>query len=88
MIFDLQKERGATIMYYAIKENNFDLLKSLLETKQNVLAEYMSDELDVNILFILSFLLKLSLKIYILLKIDRLSSIFYCIRVEIRRKLS
>ena len=41
-------------MYYAIKENNFDLLRSLLETRQNVLTEYMSDELDVNIRFSLN----------------------------------
>jgi hypothetical protein len=34
-------------MYYAIKQNNHDLIKILHEHYKSVVGEYLTDELDV-----------------------------------------
>ena len=37
-------------MYYAIKQNNFDLLKVLIQHYQFILNEYLLDEVDVKLI--------------------------------------
>ena len=34
-------------MYYALQEKNYDVIKSIYEVKNNILTEFVSDELDV-----------------------------------------
>ena len=43
-----KKENGATIMYYAIKENDFDMLQALIKHQPNILNEFMTDAQDVS----------------------------------------
>ncbi|RNA35635.1 serine threonine- phosphatase 6 regulatory ankyrin repeat subunit A-like, partial [Brachionus plicatilis] len=46
--FKNMREKNATILYYAIKQNNVGILKAILKIKPYVLNEYQSDELDID----------------------------------------
>ncbi|CAF0712961.1 unnamed protein product [Brachionus calyciflorus] len=46
--FKNMKENNSTILYYAIQENNQNLLKALLKLKPYILGEYINDELDID----------------------------------------
>lgn len=48
MGFKNMKDRGATVMFYAIKENNYDLLQSVYEAKKDFLNEFISDDMDID----------------------------------------
>ena len=46
----MQKEKGATVLFYAIREKNLDLLKTLCQTKTNmILSQCILDDADVSL---------------------------------------
>ena len=64
---NLQKEKNANIFYYAIKQNNFELLKLIIDysgDQVNILNEYLSDELDVKLVIKRFWLILLCSKVF------------------------
>ncbi len=46
--FKNMKEKGSTVLSYAIKENNYDLLALILSYKPNILSEFELDEKGID----------------------------------------